>query len=398
MPIIKVENLTKVFGEHPRQALDLVRQKKTRKEIVETTGQTVGVAEASFEVREGEILVIMGLSGSGKSTLVRLVNRLIEPTAGKVWIEGEEVTGMTTDELLKLRRHKIGMVFQRFALYPHRTVAENAEYGLEIQGVAPAKRRERAMEILEMVGLKGWEHQLPAQLSGGMQQRVGLARAITTDPDIILMDEALSALDPLIRKDMQNEIIDLQRKLNKTVLFITHDLDEAINMGDRIILMKDGWIVQEGTAEEILTNPANRYVERFVEDVDMAKVVTAGGIMKKIHTVVHPADGPHVILRKLGDAGTSTLFAVDSHGKLTGFVRANKVREAVEAGTKENKGLIEPVQKVVSTETALTEIVPMMAENFDPVAVVDDENVLKGVIVMGTLMSGLAEGSETNHA
>ncbi len=395
MSQIEVKNLTKIFGLHPEPALKMMQAGKKRDEILEKTGHTLGVAEASFAVEKGEIFVIMGLSGSGKSTLVRLINRLIEPTAGNVTVDGEDVTRMDQQKLLDLRRHRMSMVFQRFALFPHRTVVENASYGLEVMGVDSKTRREKAYEVLEMVGLKGWEERYPGQLSGGMQQRVGLARAITVDPEIILMDEALSALDPLIRKDMQNEIIDLQRKLKKTILFITHDLDEAINMGDRIILMKDGWIVQQGTAEEVLTNPANDYVERFVEDVDMSKIMTAHTIMKKSHDVVHLNDGPRTIMHKLREAGLSTLFVVDSHGELKGIVRASRVRELLDQGEKDTVNYIESEVKTAQFYTPLQEIVPKMAENFDPVAVVDERKRLKGVIVMGTLMAGLAEGART---
>lgn len=397
-PIIQVENLTKIFGDAPHSAISLMNEGLTRNEILKKTGQTLGVARASFEVRKGEILVIMGLSGSGKSTLVRLINRLIEPTSGTVMISGENVTRMNKKQLRELRRHKVGMVFQRFALFPHKSVMENAAYGLEIMGVDAVTRKETAYQILELVGLKGWELKMPGELSGGMQQRVGLARAMATDPEIILMDEALSALDPLIRKDMQNEIIDLQRKLDKTVLFITHDLDEAINMGDRIILMKDGWIVQEGTAEEILTNPANQYVERFVQDVDMAKILTAQSVMKKTHEVIHMGDGPHVALHKLRESGLSTLFSVDNHGVLQGLVRGEALKAFLDSGKPHAQvgEIYRQAVKRVRSDTPIHDVVPLMAENHDPVAVVDESDRLKGVIVLGSLIAGLAESCGTS--
>src|SRR5690625_1852328 len=242
---------------------------------------TVGVNQASFEVKDGEVFVIMGLSGSGKSTLVRMLNRLIEPTSGDVWLGEENITKMNKEELRNLRRKKMSMVFQNFALLPHRTILSNAEYGLEIQGIEKQERQKKAEEALELVGLGEYLNKYPHELSGGMQQRVGLARALANDPDILLMDEAFSALDPLIRKDMQDELMELQQTVHKTIVFITHDLDEALRLGDRIALMKDGQIVQIGTGDEILMDPANRYVERFVEDVDLAKVLTAGHIMKR---------------------------------------------------------------------------------------------------------------------
>ncbi len=281
MSSLSVRCVTKIFGDRPAEALPLVERGRTRAEILEATGQTLGVAEVSFAVSPGETLVVMGLSGCGKSTLLRCVNRLIEPTRGRVTLGDVAVTELGPDELRELRRRRFGMVFQRFALLPQRTVRRNVELGLEIQGVAPAERRARAAATIEQVGLSGWEDALPLQLSGGMQQRVGLARALAVDPDVLLMDEAFSALDPLIRADMQRELVELQRRVRKTVLFISHDLDEALAVGDRILLMKDGRVVQEGTPVEIVTRPVDDYVRRFVEDVDKAKVVTAGVAMRR---------------------------------------------------------------------------------------------------------------------
>ena len=390
MALLRVENLTKIFGSHPRAALPLIKEGLTREQVREQTGQTIGIADVNFEVQKGEILVVMGLSGSGKSTVVRCVNRLIEPTAGKIYIDDEEITSLSRKQLLQLRRHKLGMVFQNFALLPHRTVLQNAEYGLEIMGIDPKQRAEKAQRALELVGLKGWEKEYTRQLSGGMQQRVGLARALAVDPEIILMDEALSALDPLIRTDMQNELIDLQRKLGKTILFITHDLSEAVNMGDRIVLMKDGKIVQIGTAEEILLHPASRYVERFVEELEKSKVLRAETIMKPIHEVAHTGDGPRVVLHKMKQVGVSTLFVVDSHGKLCGIVRAEKASELVKQEIQRTKDLYETNVKTVSLDTHIQDILGMMVENREPVAVLDETKILKGVIVIGTLLAALS--------
>lgn len=397
MPLMQVENLTKIFGSRPNHALKLLGQGMNRGQILKRTGQTLGIADVNFTVERGEILVVMGLSGSGKSTLVRCLNRLIEPTAGTVIVDGENVTKMSARQLRHLRRHKMGMVFQQFALFPHRTVAENAAYGLEVMHEPFGKRRETALRVLEMVGLKGWEDHYPTALSGGMQQRVGLARALALDPEIILMDEALSALDPLIRKDMQNEIIDLQRKLKKTVVFITHDLDEAINIGDRIVLMKDGYVVQQGTAEQILTNPATEYVERFVEDVDISQVLSARSIMRPAHDVAHESDGPRTALRKMRGSGLSTMFAVDSHGVLKGIVRAQKASDMVDRqpDTPGAEGLIDSAVKTASPDTPLHELVPLMAKDREPIAVIDGERKLLGVIVVGALLAGLAEGAGT---
>jgi glycine betaine/proline transport system ATP-binding protein len=395
MALLRVKNLTKIFGSRPADGLALMEQGLSRAEILQRSGQTVGVAKVNFEVQKGEIVVIMGLSGSGKSTLVRCVNRLIEPTTGHIYLDDEDVLAFDTGQLKDMRRHRVAMVFQRFALFPHYTVVQNAAYGLEVMGVGEAERRRKAMEVLDLVGLNGWEDKYPAQCSGGMQQRVGLARALAVDPEIILMDEALSALDPLIRKDMQGELIDLQRNLGTTILFISHDLDEAINLGDRIVLMKDGWVVQQGTAEEILTNPASDYVARFVEDVDMSAVMTAASIMRKPRDVAHPSDGPRVVLRKMQSAGMSSIFAVDAHGKLLGLVRAKTASEMLGQTQVDRAQLVEKPVKTIAPTAPLSEIVPLMAQNGDPVAVVDDEHRLKGVVVTGALLAGLAEGARS---
>jgi len=272
---ISVRNLYKIFGHYPKKAMKQLSAGDGKEEIFNKCGQTVALADVSFDVNKGETLVIMGLSGCGKSTLVRCINRLIEPTAGQILVEGTEILSLSNPEILKLRRHKFSMVFQKFALLPHRTVCGNVEYGLEIQGMEAKERKKKALETLELVGLSDWAGSGPAQLSGGMQQRVGLARALAVDPSILLMDEPFSALDPLNRKEMQEELCALQRRMHKTIVFISHDLDEALAIGDRIIIMKDGRIIQQGTPEQILSNPANNYVERFVENGDISK--TKGG-------------------------------------------------------------------------------------------------------------------------
>ena len=279
--ILEIKNVTKIFGKKQKQALEMVKQGRAKTDILEKTGCTVGVYDASFEVKQGEIFVIMGLSGSGKSTLIRLINRLIEPTYGSIYIEGHDIAKMNQDELRQVRRHSVNMVFQKFGLFPHKTILENTEYGLEIRGVDKADRQKLSEQALENSSLLPFKDQYPDQLSGGMQQRVGLARALANNPDILLMDEAFSALDPLIRKEMQDELLDLQEKVQKTIIFITHDLNEALRIGDRIALMKDGKIMQIGTGEEILTNPANEFVSEFIEDVDRSKVLTAQNIMIK---------------------------------------------------------------------------------------------------------------------
>jgi len=394
---IKVENLIKVFGNNPKRGVGFLKEGLTKDEIMEKSGLAVGVAGVSFEVEEGQLLVVMGLSGSGKSTLIRLVNRLIEPTAGKVFVDGVEVTEMKQDELRELRRKKFGMVFQRFALFPHKTIVENVEYGLEIQKVKKEERKEKALQALELVGLKGWENNYPQQLSGGMQQRVGLARALAVDPDILLMDEAFSALDPLIKKEMQDELILLQNRVQKTIIFITHDLDEALKLGDKIILMKDGAIVQEGTPEEILTNPATEYVEKFVEDVNMSRVLTAQSVMRKVDNVAFPKDGPRTALRKMREEGISSIFVVNQDFQVQGVIMAEDAARIAEAGESTLDSIIIRDITTVCKETTVQEIFPMITEIRYPIAVTDENNRLLGVIVRGSVLAGLAGGVNNNE-
>lgn len=392
---IIVDNVYKIFGPHPEKILDLIDKGHTNEQIMEETDHAVGVAGVSFTVEEGEILVVMGLSGSGKSTLVRCINRLIEPTAGKVIVDGVDVTQLSMDELLHFRQKHFGMVFQNFALFPHRTVLQNVAYGLEIQKVAASTMRDKAMQALTQVGLKGWENNYPAQLSGGMQQRVGLARALALDADIMLMDEAFSALDPLIRRDMQDELIDLQERVKKTIVFISHDLDEAIKLGDRIVLMKDGRTVQVGTAEEILTNPANDYVARFVEEVDMSKIMTAESVMVKPSAIAYfKSDGPHAALRKMQKAGISSIF-VRRDGKLGGMVTADDAAKIAKTDAKTLESILITEIQTVKRDTPAIELFPILAGINYPLAVVDDDGRLVGVVIKGSLLAGLAEGMQT---
>jgi len=275
---LEAEHLYKVFGRRPDQAVERLREGADREEL-RADGTTAAVIDASFTVAPGQIFVVMGLSGSGKSTLIRMLNGLLEPTAGRVLFDGQDLTALGDRELREVRARKISMVFQHFALFPHRSVRENAAYGLEVQGVPRAERARRAGEALALCGLAGWEDSWPDELSGGMQQRVGLARALATDADLLLMDESFSALDPLIRRDMQDQLLELQQSLKKTIVFITHDLNEAMRLGDRIAVMRDGRIVQTGTAEDILLRPANDYVASFIQDVDRSRVLTASSVM-----------------------------------------------------------------------------------------------------------------------
>ncbi|WP_079913410.1 glycine betaine/L-proline ABC transporter ATP-binding protein [Paenibacillus sp. 32352] len=388
MAIIEVKELSKVFGPNPENVLGLLDKGWSKDRIYKETKHTVGVNKVSFSIEPGEIFVIMGLSGSGKSTLVRLLNRLIEPTLGTIAVHGQDIVRMSQEQLRQVRRKQISMVFQKFALFPHRTVLENVEYGLEVQGIEKASRRSKAEAALELVGLKGWDTSYPDQLSGGMQQRVGLARALANDPDILLMDEAFSALDPLIRKDMQDELLELQEKMKKTIVFITHDLDEALRIGDRIALMKDGAVVQIGTPEEILMNPANEYVERFVEDVDLSKVLTAAHVMRRPETVGLDR-GPRVALQLMRDSGISNLFVVDRSKRLIGVITADDASRAAMEGQSLEDIVIADVP-TVAPEVLLHELFEICGSSKYPVAVVNENGRIVGVIVRGAVLGALA--------
>lgn len=332
----------------------------------------------------------MGLSGSGKSTLLRCINRIHDPTSGKVTVAGIDVTSLDRRGLERLRRQKFGMVFQRFALFPHRTVIGNVEYGLEIRGVPARERRERALQVLELVGLAGWENRRPDELSGGMQQRVGLARALAVDPDILLMDEAFSALDPLIKREMQDELLTLQSRMQKTIVFITHDLDEALKLGDRIAVLRDGRIEQIGTPEEIISRPASDYVAAFTAGVDRSKVLTASSVMMPPDPVIRPKDGPHAALQRMRRHGISSIFMVDNDGKLLGLVSASDARAAADRG---ESSLINVLNKDVSTvheDDALRDVFGFGNGTSWPLAVVDGEGKLRGVLVKGAILASLS--------
>ncbi len=390
--MIEVKNLTKIYGNNVDKALDMVKKGISNEEIKNKTKQVVGVRDASFTVEEGETFVIMGLSGSGKSTLLRCINRLIKASAGEILIDGRDVLTMPAKELEELRKRKMAMVFQRFALLPHRTILENVAYGLEIQGLDKEKRVAEATEVIDLVGLKGWEEAYPQNLSGGMQQRVGIARALATDPDILLMDEPFSALDPLIRQDMQEELLGIQEKLQKTIIFITHDLDEALKIGDHIALMKDGQIVQIGQPEDILLSPASDYVARFVENVNRSLALTASSVMVRPRYVVHPKDGPRTALNFMEKHGLSTLFVLDRIGKLKGYIRAEDASEIASQGIKDLGGIIQTDMPTTGPDSPLAGLLEVMAYTKVPIAVVDENNKLQGTLVRGSVIAGLAGG------
>lgn len=387
---LRVRNLYKIFGRHPKDALARLRDGASRSEIDELG--TAAVIDASFDVKPGEIFVVMGLSGSGKSTLIRMLNGLLEATAGSVEINGREIVGIAPNELRQVRRRNMSMVFQHFALLPHRTVIDNVAYGLEIQGVPLAERRERAMTKIAKVGLTGWEESLPSELSGGMQQRVGLGRALTADTEILLMDEAFSALDPLIRREMQEQLVELQAELGKTIVFITHDLNEAMFLGDRIAVMRDGRIVQIGTPEEILTDPANDYVEQFVQDVDRARVLTAGNVMERARAVVPDTGGPRTALRQMRKVYTSAVYVTDRDRKLVGMVTDRDAVRLVREGATTFSNAIKPVPHSVSENDVLMNLFVPAVETPLPLAVLDDNGRLVGVIPRVTLLAALGPG------
>lgn len=392
---IKVRQLSKVFGANPERALALRKQGKKRPEIFEQTGQTLGLYDINFDVYEGELLVIMGLSGSGKSTLIRCLNRLIDPTEGQVEIAGQDITTLSEKELLAVRREHFSMVFQNFALFPHRTVQQNVEFGLEIRHMEKEERGRIAVDALEQVGLKGWEDSYPSQLSGGMQQRVGIARALANDGSVLLMDEAFSALDPLIRKDMQQELQELQYRTRKTTIFITHDLDEALNIGDRIILLKDGEIVQEGTPEEILSKPADDYVARFIEGVDKARVLTASSAMRSSRVTVRPDDGPRTALRKMSENSIDSVYVTTRDRRLIGLIEAAVLRKAIQDQAQSIQSYIDTDIPKVGPDEPLNQLFGLFDRSI-PVAVVNDKEQLLGVVVKGAVLDELAKAGETS--
>ncbi|MEQ3458024.1 quaternary amine ABC transporter ATP-binding protein [Enterococcus cecorum] len=389
MSKLEVKHLTKIFGRKTHQALNMIIENKSKKEILAKTGATVGVYDANFQVNEGEIFVVMGLSGSGKSTLIRLLNRLIEPTDGQIFIDGQDIAKLDKEGLREVRRHKINMVFQSFGLFPHRTILENVEYGLEIKGVTKEEREKRAKKALDNAGLLDFADQYPDQLSGGMQQRVGLARALANDPEILLMDEAFSALDPLIRREMQDELLDLQAREKRTIIFITHDLNEALRIGDRIALMKDGQIMQIGTGEEILTNPANQFVREFVEDVDRTKVLTAQNIMVPAITTNIELDGPNVALNRMRKEEISMLVAVDRKRQLKGIITADAALRARNEKLS-LRDVLDEQMPTINKDMLVTDIFNVLYDAKTPLAVVENGKVL-GVVIRGSVIEALAE-------
>ncbi len=376
---IAIENVYKIFGPDPQSVMPMVHEGKSKDEVLEATGHTIGIRDVSLNIRGGEIFVVMGLSGSGKSTLIRHINRLIEPTAGRILIDGNDVLDLGPEELRELRRYKMSMVFQRFALLPHKTVIENVASGLDIRGSSKKEAAERAEEQVSLVGLAGFENQYPSQLSGGMQQRVGLARALATDADVLLMDEAFSALDPLIRNDMQDQLIEIQQKLHRTIVFITHDLDEALRIGDQIAILKDGELRQVGTPEEIIMSPADEYVSRFVKDVNRGRCVTVGSIAETYPTIP-------VGLASFGDAykqitadSLDAVFVVDEKKHPVGAItRMMAETKGIKPSEKiKDASLLAPV-RTVHEDTVIEDMLHMTVSSDVPAAITNTEGELIG--------------------
>ena len=381
MTKIEIKDLSILFGPEKAKAKKMVKQGKSKQEILKETGCTIAVRNANLEIEEGEMFVIMGLSGSGKSTLVRCINRLNEPSMGEIWLSGRNITSLSDKELLQIRRKEMAMVFQHFGLLPHRTVLSNIAFGLELQGVPKEEREKKAYESIAVVGLKGYENQRVDELSGGMQQRVGLARALANDPEVLLMDEAFSALDPLIREQMQDELLDLQEKMKRTIVFITHDLDEAIKLGDRIAIMKDGEVVQVGTPEEILTDPANDYVTRFTESVDRGRVVTASSIMLTQPIVVRiRKDGPEAIIRKMREKRLYALPVIGADEQFLGEIRLKDVLRLRKEGVRDISSIVMKEVPSVLESMTVEDMLPLLPKVQQALPVVDENNRLKGVV------------------
>ena len=395
---IEVRNLWKVFGKNPMMALEDEYTSASRADIQEELGLVVALRDVSFKVEKGQIFVIMGLSGSGKSTLVRCLIRLIESTQGEVFFDGENVLGYSSEQLMEFRRQKIAMVFQHYGLLPHRRVLDNVAYGLEIRGIDKEDRYEAALEAIETVGLKGWEDYLPSEMSGGMQQRVGLARALAANSEVLLMDEPFSGLDPLIRREMQDELISLQSSIQKTIVFITHDLNEALKIGDRIAIMRDGEIVQEGSPEEIVTLPADDYVTSFVQDVSRAKVIQAKAIMQEPDAVVNDWQGPRAALHAMRSSDTDVLFVLGRDNILQGILTEDQAGRLARQKVESLRGLELGEVMTAEPDAYIEDLIPMAASTEHPIAVVNEDGRLLGEVHRGALLTGMYDAETDDES
>ncbi|NCB01879.1 MAG: glycine betaine/L-proline ABC transporter ATP-binding protein [Spirochaetia bacterium] len=396
---IVIKNLWKIYGKDTKRVFQKNLRDKSKEEIQNETGCIVGLRDINLEIKKGEFYILMGLSGSGKSTLIRALIRLIRSTKGAIEINGNDITKMNTDQLMKFRRKTYGMVFQSYGLLPHMTVLENAAYGLKIKGVSKEERQKKAQEVLETVGLKGWEDYYPTSLSGGMQQRVGLARALANDPEILLMDEPFSGLDPLIRRQMQDELVELQSRLQKTIIFVTHDLHEALKLGDRIAIMRNGEIVQIGTPEDIVTHPADEYVSEFVQDASPAKVLTAGSIMSEIPVITYAWEGPKTALTLMKRQKKKMGYVVDQKQTFLGIITAKELERLL--GQEEKYKTIPPTSiemvESVHPEAIIEELFSIAPKNHYAIPVVDEKNRLVGRITNDAIFDSISVDGGNNE-
>lgn len=392
--LLECRKVTKLFGDagNTQQVLQMIRDGVGKDEIQSKLGAVVGVREASFEVNRGEFFVIMGLSGSGKSTLIRTLLRLIDPTDGEIIVDGEDITKLSDDGMRNVRRNKIAMVFQHYGLLPHKTVFENAEYGLRTRGISQAERREKAQNAIERVGLKGWENYRPSALSGGMQQRVGLARALAHEPDILLMDEPFSGLDPLIRRQMQQEFGRLQEEEDLTTILVTHDLDEALMLGDRIAIMRDGEIIQIASPDELVTNPADDYVASFVEGASPARFLNARAVMSEDPVIVREGDSAESAISLMRERQIWSVFILDGANKVQGVMSWDAVQRAANSGAGTIASSTSGVRKPTTCDPALSidELFPLVLNTRHPVAVIGERGELEGMITKNMLLEALA--------
>ena len=395
---IRVNSLWKVFGRNPEKVLDPLHADKDRSFFQSEFGNVVGLQDVSFEVGRGQTFVIMGLSGSGKSTLVRCLIRLIEPTAGEIIIDGEDVTKMSDADLSELRRKKIAMVFQHYGLMPHRNVLDNAAWGLEVQGMSKEDRYARAREVLDLVGLTGWEDSYPRQLSGGMQQRVGLTRALAVDTGILLMDEPFSGLDPLIRRQMQDELLRIQEELQKTIVFITHDLNEALKLGDRIAILHDGRVAQIGSPEDIVLRPEDEYVGDFTQDVRLETVLTASKVMVTPKATLMGHQGPRAALHTIAGSDGDAAWVVDRNERYLGLLSISKAERALRAGvTRLDQAwdYVDREYQAVTPSTTFDQLITLALGSDHPIPVTSDDGILVGEVHRSALAEAIAE---TSHA
>jgi len=388
---LEVRNLWKIFGPKAEDLLNSDVPISSKTETLEKTGCVLAVRDISFDVKRGEFFVLMGLSGSGKSTVIRCLLRLIEPTRGTILIDGEDICSYDKAKLMHLRRHTTSMVFQYFGLFPHRSVLDNVAYGLKVRGIAKEKRYAKAQEAIETVGLKGWEHQMPSALSGGMQQRVGIARALTTEPEILLMDEPFSGLDPLIRREMQDELIELQEKVQKTIVFVTHDLHEALKMGDRIAIMRDGKIIQIGAPEDVISEPEDDYVREFVQDASPAKVFTAGRIMNEPDALLYEWQGLKAALHVLSSAKEDYAFMVGRNRQFLGLLTLKRLKNIIQKQGASLREALEPDPATTDPEIVLEDLFPIAAEADYPIAVVDDQGRFLGEVQISSIFENMIQ-------